>query len=246
MYNASIIINTYNGNQEWLNEAVESCLGQKNVNIQLIVSTVKGDPSIRLLKKYSKIDFCINDRPGIYLQLNNALKFIKNEWFAYAAGDDIVFNTKIYEEIEICLKNNKKICSSGFVVTDEKLNKIAKRGKNRLYSLKDNLKSNFVSDCSLIHKSVLDKFAPFSLECGNHAFWDFWIRVARKNSNYFIFDETSRWSYRQHAEAKHLKRVKDKSKIKKNEKERKIMLRRHEDLLKKFNLEHLLKINKYK
>lgn len=247
MYTASVIINTYNGNQSWLIDAVDSYLNQKNVDIQLIVSTVEKDPSLITLKGYSdKIDFCISDYPNIYYQTNNGLKLVKKEWFAGAAGDDIANNDKIYEEIEVCLANNKKICSSGFTITDENLKAIVKRGKQREYSLEQHLKGNFVSDCSLIHSSLLKDYGPFDLNCGNHAFWDFWIRIAKDHPEYFIFDEKSRWLYRQHSNAQHIKRSKNKRKIIKNEAEHKAMLNKHIDILKKFNSEHLLYKKKYK
>jgi glycosyltransferase involved in cell wall biosynthesis len=247
MHGASIIISTYNGNQKWLLDAVDSYLNQKNVDIQLIISTVEGDLSLKTLKNYSeKIEFCVSKKPGIYYQLNNAIKLIDREWFASAAGDDIAIETKIFEEINVCLKNKKRICSSGFIVTDEKLNKIGKRGKDREYSLGQHLRGNFVSDCSLIHKTLIDEFAPFDLNCGNHGIWDFWIRVTKKYPDSFIFDKKPRWLYRQHTGAKHILRSKSISKIKKNEAERVIMMKKHITLLKELNMEFLLSIKKYK
>ena len=106
--NASIVINTLNGNQKHLVEAVKSCLNQNGVNIQLIVSTVKGDPSIKTLKGY-KIDLVINNRPGIYYQLNNGLRKVKHEWWSYISGNDVMLPNRRKDESFMCIKYKKKI-----------------------------------------------------------------------------------------------------------------------------------------
>ena len=245
-YNASVIINTFNGNQKWLLDAVHSYLDQKDVNIQLIISTVKGDLSLSTLSSISNIEFCINKQPGIYSQLNNALSLIKNDWFCYAAGDDIAVKTKVKDEIDSCNRRGSKICASGFFITDLHLNEIRRCGTNMSYDISEHLSRNMISDCALIHTSLIKKYGPFDLRCGNHGFWDFWLRVGKEHPEYFLLEETPRWHYRQHSEAKHAKRAKNIKKIEKNERERKLMLNKHIDLLKKYNKMNLLKITKYK
>lgn len=242
----SVIMNTFNGNQRWLLDAAKSYLDQKTIEAQLIVSTVKGDPSLETLSGLSNVEFCINDTPGIYSQLNNALDLVDGSWFCYAAGDDVAFNNKFIKEISSCKKAGKKICSSGYVITDQNLKEITRRGSDREYDIKTHLNQNFISDCSMVSSDLLKDYGPFDIDCGNHAFWDFWLRVAKDDSGLFLIQKSPTWYYRQHSSAKHSVRSRDREKVLKNERERKIMIRKHTDLLKKYNLERLLTIDKYK
>ena len=48
----SVIMNTYKETPSFLKKAIQSYLTQKNVSVQLIVSTVEGDPAIEFIKKH--------------------------------------------------------------------------------------------------------------------------------------------------------------------------------------------------
>ena len=84
------------------------------------------------------------------------------------------------------------------------------------------------------------------METENMAHWDFWIRVATDHPDVFMLNEEPTWLYRQHSAARHAKRVGNKDKILKRENARKKMLKKHQKLLKKYNLESLLTIDLYK
>jgi glycosyltransferase involved in cell wall biosynthesis len=246
MDNASVIINTFNGNQKWLLDAVMSYVNQLDINVQIIISTVVGDKSIETLKEIPGVEFCINKKPGIYSQLNNALPLIKNEWFCYAAGDDIAVETKVRDEINACKSSGAKICASGFFITDSNLKETNRYGTDMKYDISEHLSRNMISDCALMHSSLIKRYGPFDPSCGNHGFWDFWLRIGKEHPEYFLLDKTPRWHYRQHSDAKHAARKRDSAKIDKNERERKVMLKKHLDLLKKYGKEKLLKVRKYK
>jgi hypothetical protein len=239
-------MNTWNENPCWLEAAVESYLNQKNVIIQLIVSTVEGDPSIALLKNYPQLEFCINEKSGIYEQLNKACELICYPWFAYAASDDIALPTKLFDEINMCLDNNKKICSSACHKTDGDLNIISTYKVPDSYSIVDNLRGCFVSDCALVSTEILKKYGPFDEAMDNMAHWDFWLRVAIVDPNVFIFNKEATWLYRQHSNARHIKRQGQVNKIKKREAARKRLMQKHYHLLEKYGAEHLASINSYK
>ena len=246
MHKVSVIMNTWNENPQWLKEAAESYLQQKNIIIQLIVSTVKGDPSISLLKNYSHIEFCINEKPDIYSQLNKACELVQYPWVAYAASDDIALPTKLFDEINMCLDNNKKICSSAFHKTDENLNIMSTYKVPENYSMVDNLRGNYVSDCALLSTDILKEYGPFDMEMDNMAHWDFWLRMATIDPDVFIFNKEATWLYRQHPNARHTKRQAQIDKIKKREAARKRMMQKHYHLLEKYNVEHLASMDYYK
>ena len=94
MFDANIIINTYKGDQKDLIRSVESCLNQDGCRTSVIVSTVKGDPSLRTLEKFD-VRMVTSEKPGIYPQLNRALKEVDKDWWCYMSGNDIAYPNKL-------------------------------------------------------------------------------------------------------------------------------------------------------
>lgn len=224
-YDASVIINTYRNSDNNLEEAIKSYLNQHGVNMQLIISTVKGDSSIKLAEKYN-LECCISDKPGIYEQLNKALSLIKNDYFAYASGNDVAYPNKMFDEIDHCVKANKMVCYSGFDYANADLKVYATKIFHD-YNYERHLKGNFVNDCATIHKSMLDKYAPFKLEFKNHAYWDFWLRIFEGEGNVFVYNPNPTWIYRVSNKSSHVIRSKDEKKIQENNESRIKMLSTH-------------------
>ena len=226
-YTASIIINTYNDDQLLLDAAIDSYLEQKEVDIQIILTTVEGDPALETLNlkyaNHSQIDCCIcalEQHPGrgpegIYFQLNAATALIKHHWFAYASGNDVALPTKIRDEIDICIAQNKKVCYSAFIVTDHRLNHRELRSfKN--YDYDRHLKGNFVNDCALVESALLKKYLPFDETHGNHAYWDLWLRIFKGEGNVFSYNSKASWLYRTTQSSQHVMRRKHAGKLKAN------------------------------
>ena len=224
-YEASVIINTYKNDIIQLKAAIESYLMQQQVKVQIIISTAKGDSSIQIAKSYG-LECCVSETPGIYQQLNKAIKLVKNEWFAYASGNDIASPTKMIEEIECCIENKKKICYSNFYHTDENL-KVTKTTNFYKYNYQAHLKGNFVNDCATIHKSILDKYMPFKEEWGNYAYWDLWLRVYKGEGDVFWFNPNPTWYYRVSQNSKHVKRAKKPKEVREYKNLKYKMLRHH-------------------
>ncbi|MAG24576.1 hypothetical protein CMI47_03255 [Candidatus Pacearchaeota archaeon] len=244
-HKVSVIMNTYKSNQKWLSAAIDSYLLQKRVRIQLIISTVCGDSSIKLAKRKG-VEVVISDKPGVFYQLNNALSQVTGDWFCYAAGDDIALPTKLIDEIEMCISQKKKICYSRFSHVDQDL-KLKYSPKFPNYNLKQHLKGNFVNDCAMMRRDVLEKYKPFDgTVCGNHAFWDFWLRVAKNEGNVFVYNSKPEWLYRQHSQAKHIKRKNNPVRIIKNNTQRLEMIKKHHDLYKKYGCEDIMRNIKLK
>jgi len=194
---STILINSYKDNQIMLKKSIKSCLSQKGVNIQLILSTVKNDPSIQTAKKIDKdIDIVVNKKPSVYGQINSALPFVKYEWFSFFSGNDIALKTKIRDEINLCGKN-KKVCYSSYLKC--KIGNNVQKSKTILfrdYSYKKHLKGNFVSDVAVMHKSILDKYSPFLEKFDKFAFYDLWLRVCEgEGESIFVYNEKPTWIY---------------------------------------------------
>jgi len=194
---STTLINSYNDNQKMLNRSIKSCLYQDGAKIQIILSTVKDDPSIQTARKISKdIDIVVNDKPSIYRQINNALPFVRYDWFSFFSGNDVALKTKIRDEINLC-KGNKKICYSSYL----KCNNGADIKKSKIfnffnYDYKKHLEGNFVSDVAVMHKSILDNYYPFKEKFDKFAFYDFWLRVCEgEGESVFIYNSKPTWIY---------------------------------------------------
>lgn len=205
-------MNVYGENLSDLQKAIDSYLCQ---DVQLIISTVEKDACIDFVNtNYSgRIDLFVmplSQHPGrcpmgSFVQLNAALHLIKTDWFCFASSNDTALFNKIKTEIDCCTKSGKKICYSSFFITDENLNQTGIR-TFREYDFKRHLVGNFVSDCSIIHRSIFEKYFPFKTEFNNYAFWDLWLRIYEGEGDVFIYNQTPTWNYRQSANSMHIKR----------------------------------------
>lgn len=226
MEKVSIIMNSYNENPKWLNEAIDSCLYQQGVDVELIISTVKGDNAAVEAKKRNII--CIeNEIPGIYPQLNSALSEISGQWYTYSSSNDVMLLTKLKDEIELCIKNSKKICYSAYYECDQDL-KIKRTVNLKDYDYSQHLKGNFVSDLSVVKIDILEKYKPFKELYKMQAYYDFWLRIAEvEGKDIFIYNPKPEWKYRVNNDSIHIKRAKDKDRIKKYISEQRSMVNDH-------------------
>lgn len=206
----SVVMNSYRENEQYFNQAVLSYLNQKGVEVELIVSTVQGDPCIEWSKKLGVHKIVVNKKPGIYQQLNNALKHMTGDWFAYASSNDVALETKLYNETNTCIANKAKVCYSSFYHTDESL-KIVKTYKSKEYDYQKHLKGNFVNDCATVSMDILRKYAPFRTEHNNHAYHDFWLRIYQGEGNVFAVCKQPTWYYRVFEQSQHLRRKGEKA-----------------------------------
>lgn len=203
MTRVSVIMNCYRVSVRFLEDAIESYKTQAGVDVQLIVSTVVGDEAVQIANSRD-CTVVVSERPGIYAQLNNALRVVDGDWFAYAAGDDIAEPHKLAHELAICLEQGADVCYSSFYITDHLLRvRSVFRPPSAEYSRDLHLQSNFVSDCALMSRTLLESCSPFDESVGDHAFWDFWLRARRDHGANFAYNPKPEWYYRQHGEAIH-------------------------------------------
>ncbi len=194
----SVIINTINENSESLKKAVESYACQ---DTEIIISTIKGDSSIKLGYK------TVISEKGIYKQLNNAIKEITGEYFCYASGNDIAMPDKIKTEVKILEQTDKKVCYSAFYRIE---NNVRKTNFFHDYDFKKHLAGNFVSDCSMIETNLLRKYLPFNERWENDAFYDLWLRIYKGEGNVFVYNSNPTWIYIIDKNSLHKTRQRDK------------------------------------
>lgn len=230
----SVIMNTINEDPKLLIRAVDSYLIQKNC--ELIISTVEEDPSISFLKDRNlKIVtmpreghpyFSKGKSPrGSFLQLNNGLKHITGDWFTFASGNDYSYPHKLKLEVDMCKSRNKEVCYSAYDYQYEDGSK-----KTQLFHEYDwdrHMVGNFVADCSMISRRLVNKYLPFNTELNNYAYWDLWLRIRKVEGNVFCYNPVPAWVYVQDSDSMHVKRFKDPVKLQEAAKDRERMLSLH-------------------
>lgn len=208
---ASVIMNTIGERRDWLDKAIQSYICQ---DCELLISTIEDDVNLEYIKdNYPKAKIIITEKnshpyskgiktpKGSFIQLNNALSHITTKWFTFASGNDYAYLNKIDDEVLMCEKNKKLICYSAF---DNLLNDGTKTTQLfHDYDYQKHLRGNFVSDCAMISKDIVDKFLPFRIELNNYAYWDLWIRVYKSMGDVFIYNPTPTWVYRQNNDSMH-------------------------------------------
>lgn len=228
-------MNTFNERLPYLKEAIDSYLNQRHVDVQLIVSTVEGDHSIKFIKSnYAEVDLVVlpkTQHPGkspkaSFIQLNNALPYIKGDWFCFASSNDFADPDKLINEIHACKYNGKEVCYSSFNLVDENGTYISRR-RFHPYDYSKHLQGNFVSDCALISRRLVDKYLPFNIDLNNYAYWDLWLRIYEGEGNVFVYNHNSTWNYRQDSESMHIKRRSSKLQQMKANQDRERMLSLH-------------------
>lgn len=221
----SVIMNCYNEQPATFLRAVDSYLYQREVKVQLIVSTVQGDPCIKLCKDLP-VTLVINERADIWHQLNNAYKVVEGDWVTFGSANDIAIKNKLIKEVNMCLKTGKKVCYSDYYLY------YPQTQRKRLvtffpYSYKRHLQSSFVSDCSLFARELLDKYGPLKEEFINSAFHDFWLRIYEGEGNVFCHYPIPTWIYYQRQSSRHIAKRKNPEIIQKEREARKKMIELH-------------------
>jgi len=221
----SVIINTVNEKPEILKRAVDSYLNQ---GAQVIISTIENDVSLNM----KGVDFAVMSKEehpgkspqGSFMQLNNALPLIRGEWFCFASGNDYAANWKLSSELKRCKETDSLVCYSAFFTVDGRKKRVKRFHE---YDFNKHLKGNFVSDCALIHISLVKKYLPFKIELKNYAYWDLWLRIYKGEGNVFCYNNAPTWFYIQNANDMHNIRKRSPQLIKEAEKDKRTMLNLH-------------------
>lgn len=235
----SVIMNTLNENEKFLKEAIDSYITQSGVDLQFILSTVECDKSIEYVKnRYPSIEVVTvplkkhpaggntNLPKGAYIQLNNALKYVKGDFVCYASSNDRAIKNKLVSEVNMLESYKKDVCYSNYNFIRED-GKFIKTMKLPSYKHSLHLQGNIVTDCSMFRSSLIKEFLPFDLKLNNLGYWDFWLRVYKNKGDVFIHNLIPTWEYRQHPTSMRLKRLADPVKQEKELEERRKLIERY-------------------
>ena len=232
-------MNTVNEDRNYLVVAIDACLNQIGCDVELLISTVEGDKNINFIKeKYPSVlivTMPLKDHPlstvgkspkGSFLQLNNALPYITGDWFTFASGNDFLYSNKFSLEIECCKNQGKEVCYSAYDYVNDN-GDLIKHQYFHDYDFDKHMIGNFVADCSMISRRLVDKYLPFKVELNNYAYWDLWLRIRKEEGNVFTYNPVPVWGYRQDTNSMHVKRSKSPELIEVAKRDRDIMLALH-------------------
>jgi len=224
MNKVSVIVNSYNEGEKLFRRTIESIKESSNVDLQIVVSTVKGDNCIGWTKDYD-VTLIINEKPGIFEQINATIPHLTGDYITYFSSNDKMSKYKLKIESDILKKTNKKVCYSSYNRIELDNTKNVKKFYD--YSYEKHLTGNFVSDCSMVTKDVFLKYTPFRTEYGNHAYHDLWLRIYEGEGNVFVYNQIPTWDYIVTENSSHYKRSKDPKRKQENELSRQEMLKHH-------------------
>ncbi len=204
----TVLINTINEVEERLKKTITSFKEQAGVKLQILISTIENDISIDIAKQMD-CDVVINNEKGIYQQLNNAINYIKGDWWCYSSGHDLALPDKLVNEINCCIKNKRQICYSDYYLINPTTNE---KKQIKFFEYDYNLhlqKGNFVNDCAIISTALTKKYVPFDYKLWNNdSHYDFWLRIFEGEGNVFCYNNIPSWSYIEYNDSKHILREK--------------------------------------
>jgi len=194
----SVIMPVYNS-EEFLEEAIESILGQTYQNIELIVSYDKSiDSSLDILEKYQEKDpriiLLIGENQGLIRSLNRAIDVSKGKYIARMDADDVSLPNRLEEQSKFLQKNNLDLCGGHCLLIDstghiDGMHVVPISHNMCILSML--FKVPFVHPSVMIKKEFLDKN---SLRYGQSQFkdaedFDFWVRAQENGAMFGNLDD---------------------------------------------------------
>jgi len=205
----SVVIPTYHHDQ-YLMTAVRSVQAQTYPRVQLLVVMVGDDKDTWDALEGVRYDLgiVVSDKADHIHQINLGLKEAKGEFVTIFGSDDFMLPNKIEREMSVATATNAVLVYSRFFLADEHLNINA---VPPLFSFSYELLThrNFVTDCSMVAKSMYDEFGVFDESLGSLAVYDKWLHIAEKYEDRITFNPYPTFIYRTHREQKHASRVQD-------------------------------------
>ena len=139
----SIIVITYNS-ARFVLETLESAKAQTYSNIELIVSDdASTDDTVEICRRwmgenkhrFARVELVTSGlNTGISANCNRGLKIAKGEWLKFVAGDDMLLEDFVSENVEYAANNNEaKIIFSDVTLVNKDGSEIGVRVHNRRY-----------------------------------------------------------------------------------------------------------------
>lgn len=180
----SVIMSTYNTEEEFLRESIESILNQTYKNLELIIVCDGCERDYKIISTYndSRIKtICHDKNKGLPCSLNEAIDISNGEYIARMDSDDISVKNRIEEQVKF-LEENQEIDICG---TSAKL--FGSRNKKKTIYLNgiEEIEIQLLYKATLIHPTVMIRKKIFEEFKYNEEFrysqdFELWSRVIQK------------------------------------------------------------------
>ena len=175
----SVIIPVYNGSN-YLREAIDSVLAQTYQNYEIIVvDDGSTDGTWSIIQSYGdKVRGFHKENGGVATALNDGIRNMKGQWFAWLSHDDVWLPQKLEEQVQFLSRNNLKICYSDFFLIDEKGQKIQQVSTPDTNQIEEIFGSGIIHGSSImIERSCFDSCGLFSETKKYTQDIDMWLRL---------------------------------------------------------------------
>ena len=206
----TVVMPTYMQSQ-YLFTSVLGVMSQTYKPVELIIVSVKDDAETEericeVLDIFPNIVTVISDRASIIHQWNLGLKEAKGEYVTAIASDDFALPGKIAGEMRLAQEKNAVLVYSPFFYADENLCLMGAPDIPE-FSYETLIRRNYITDNSLVAKSMFDEFGLFDESLQILAVYDKWLHIAEKYPDRIVRHNIPTFIYRQHSEQAHVKRL---------------------------------------
>ena len=154
-FKVSIILTVFNG-ERFLREAIESCLAQTYVNLELIIiDDGSTDNGLEIINSFhdDRIQLFINEsNKGQSYSRNRGIKESSGDYIAIMDADDVAYPNRIERQLDYLKVNGADICFTWADLIDSVGNIT---GVKKTTVNQNLLRAKLLFECPLIHPTVL-------------------------------------------------------------------------------------------
>lgn len=182
-------------------EALDALVLQDYPDKEIIVSTIKGDPSSEWCKSFDDIQLIESCIPDPKRQINEAIKWATGDLIIQAASDDIMYPKVLSRMVQVFLDKNAVLVYPDVEYCNEKLEMAYVHKAPPIFDMNNLRQRQIMNDCSLVSKSILWEFGLFDINLSKFAVWDMWLKIGKKYSDKIFHAGCVAWKYRRHGNA---------------------------------------------
>lgn len=186
----SIIIPVFNG-ANYLEEAIETALGQTYKNIEVIVindgSTDKGKTEEIARKYIPRITYHSKENGGVSTALNLGIKLMTGDYFSWLSHDDLYRSNKIQKQIDLLSSTEKpgrtiiySDYSVEYVATKKTIDISLKKTNPAFFRCQVAIENNLHGCTMLVPKAAFIECGMFNESLRAVQDYDMWFRLGKK------------------------------------------------------------------
>lgn len=188
----SIIIPTFNQNEDLFNKCISSCLSQDYNNYEIIVINDGGKPPI--IKDTSKVKLINHFKNlGISSALNTGIINSSGEYICWVSSDDEIFSNKITKQIFFMIEKNHTASYHSYQINYLDGNIFNKNGSVVVGTKESNSSTKtmelmkeycFINGSTIMFKkNIISDIGKFDTSLKYTQDYEFWLRMLKNNIN---------------------------------------------------------------